>query len=767
MTGPGPPRYRVTDPTLREQLEFIAEIVRSAARRWRFRADAGRVDAHPLEEVLHMLELLDSTARNLESAAQPAAKRPPPDADGIERSRVREELRRSEERFRLLVDGVRDYAIFMLDPEGRVVSWNSGAERLKGYSAEEILGEPYARFYTPEERERRKPDENLHRAALRGQVRDEGWRIRKDGTQFWAEILITALRDPEGNLVGFAKVTRDATERHRAEQALRESEECFRLLVQRVRDYAIFMLDSEGHVVSWNEGAERIKGYAAHEIIGNHFSLFYPREDVLEDKPRRVLETAARDGRFEEESWRVRKDGSVFWADVVVTPVRDDHGNLRGFAKVVRDLSDRKRAEEARRFLYDATVLLASALELQKTLHDVAHLVVPRMADWCLVDLLAEDGTIRQVAAAHVDPEKSRLAEELARRHPPQPELNRGVAHVIRSGKAEIYPDITDSRWLGELLGAEHPQILRELGALSYLCVPLVARGRVLGALTFVRAASGYRYGEEDLRNAEELGRRAGLIIDNSRLYEEAQAALRARDEFLAIAAHELRTPVTTLQLGIDGIERMVGAPESDGIDGRLRSTIETLDRQTARLAALVEGMLDVSRMAAGGLNLERETFDLADAVREEVERHRLDARRAGCEIRMQIASVLGSWDRTRVEQIVTNLLSNAFKYGAGKPIDVTLEQRGDRAILSVRDYGIGIPPERLPDIFARFERAVSLRAYGGLGLGLHITRQIVEAHGGQIDVATQPAAGATFTVELPVIQDAELVEGGRSEPTH
>jgi PAS domain S-box-containing protein len=252
---------------------------------------------------------------------------------------------RSEERFRLLVESVKDYAIFMLDQEGRVATWNSGAERIKGYAASEIVGEHFSKFYPTEAIQAGWPQHELRVAAREGRFEDEGWRVRKDGSRFWANVVITALRDERGQLQGFAKVTRDLTQRRLHEESLRQSEERFRLLVEGVSDYALFVLDLEGKVATWNAGAERIEGYSAYEIIGQHFSTFYPQDRVEMGWPKRELEVAAQEGRYEEEGWRVRKDGSRFWANVVITALRDGAGQLRGFAKLVRDLSERKRAQ--------------------------------------------------------------------------------------------------------------------------------------------------------------------------------------------------------------------------------------------------------------------------------------------------------------------------------------------------------------------------------------------------------------------------------------
>ncbi|HST92083.1 MAG TPA: PAS domain S-box protein [Brevundimonas sp.] len=250
-------------------------------------------------------------------------------------------------RFELLVQSVTDYAIYMLDPTGVVTSWNAGAERFKGYAPDEIIGQHFSKFYTEEDLQRGLPATGLRTAEAEGRFEAEGWRLRKDGARFWANVVIDPIWDPAGDLVGFAKVTRDLTVRREAEEELRRSEERFRFLLQSVTDYAIYMLDTEGYVTSWNAGAERFKGYTADEIIGQHFSRFYAPEDQAAGVPANALRTALNEGRFEAEGWRYRKDGTQFWANVVIDPVRDDHGTLIGFAKITRDLSERRESQLA------------------------------------------------------------------------------------------------------------------------------------------------------------------------------------------------------------------------------------------------------------------------------------------------------------------------------------------------------------------------------------------------------------------------------------
>ncbi|WP_284310224.1 hybrid sensor histidine kinase/response regulator [Labrys miyagiensis] len=249
--------------------------------------------------------------------------------------------------YRLLLEAVTDYAIYMLDLNGRVASWNAGARRFKGYEADEIIGQHFSRFYTEEDRLDGLPARALATAEAEGRFENEGWRVRKDGARFWAHVVIDPIRDPAGRLIGYAKITRDLTERREAEQKLRRSLEQFRLLVQSVTDYAIYMLDRDGFISSWNAGAERIKGYDAEEIIGQHFSRFYTPEDRAAGEPAKALETAGRVGRYEKEGWRVRKDGTRFRASVIIDAITGDDGTLIGFAKITRDITERVAAQRA------------------------------------------------------------------------------------------------------------------------------------------------------------------------------------------------------------------------------------------------------------------------------------------------------------------------------------------------------------------------------------------------------------------------------------
>jgi PAS domain S-box-containing protein len=309
------------------------------------------------------------------------------------------------ERFELLVNSVTDYAIYMLDADGYVATWNPGARRFKGYEAEEIIGRHFSTFFTEEDREAGVPAHALRSAAEQGRFEAEGWRVRKDGTRFWVNAVLDPIRDDRGRLIGFAKITRDDTEKRMASLALQESERRFRTLVQGVKDYALYMLDPDGLVSNWNTGAEAIKGYKADEIVGQHFSRFYTEEDRAAGEPQRALATALAEGKYEKEAWRVRKDGTRFWASVVLDPIHDEDGTLLGFAKITRDITERRRAneelEEARAALFQAQKLQALGELTGGVAHDFNNLmtVIRGSAELLTRPGLTEEKRVRYLKA--------------------------------------------------------------------------------------------------------------------------------------------------------------------------------------------------------------------------------------------------------------------------------------------------------------------------------------------------------------------------------
>jgi len=406
-----------------------------------------------------------------------------------------------------------------------------------------------------------------------------------------------------------------------------------------------------------------------------------------------------------------------------------------------------RRAEHWLSFLSEASVVLASSLDYEATLAQVARLAVVPLADWCYVDVVQADGTIRRLAGVHNDPAKQGLVDALVRVARIDPDAPGGVALAIRSGRTVVRNDVREADLLpGSGVVAtqdpEHLRLLREIGIRAFMSVPLPARGKMLGAMTFV-SHEPHRFGPNDVERAEELAQRCALAIDNARLYREACDAVIAREEFLRVASHELRTPVQALRLTLSALER--AGPAS------LAPLLSRANKQVDRLNALNESLLAVSRIATGDFTPLSEELDLGELVARVAAQSSEDARRAGSTFRVDARPVRVRCDRTKIEQAVSNLIANAIKYGAGKPIEVTVDTVGAMARVTVTDHGIGIAKEDLGRVFDRFERAVSVRHYGGLGLGLYVARGIAEAHGGKITVASEPGTGSSFSLLLPL----------------
>jgi PAS domain S-box-containing protein len=443
-----------------------------------------------------------------------------------------------EMRFRLLIDAVVDYAIYMIDPDGIITSWNSGAKRFKGYEEAEILGEHFSRFYTADDRAAGLPQGALDTAIREGRFEGEGWRVRKDGTNFWSHVVIDPIIDPSGKLLGFAKITRDLTDRKMAEETLKQSEQQFRLLVQGVTDYAIYMLSPEGRVSNWNQGAQRIKGYLPEEIIGQHFSIFYTPEDRELGEPQRALEIATREGRFENKSWRMRKDGTRFLAHVVVDAIRGDTGTLLGFAKITRDITEAHQAQQAlektREALFQAQKMQAIGQLSGGIAHDFNNLltvilgnleiVQKRTGDDPKINRLLENAT--QGALRGVSLTQRMLAfarrQELKTESVDIPQLIQGITGLLRSSLGpgirietrfpeDLSPVLADTNQLelavlnlatnardampdgGSVVISAQPEVVLEqshstMAAGRYVCLSLVDSGEGMDAETLSSA---------------------------------------------------------------------------------------------------------------------------------------------------------------------------------------------------------------------------------------------------------------------------------------
>ncbi|XYH95612.1 AAA family ATPase [Sorangium sp. So ce1128] len=428
--------------------------------------------------------------------------------------------------------------------------------------------------------------------------------------------------------------------------------------------------------------------------------------------------------------------------------------NARLLAKEQAARAVAEDAEQRAAFLAEAGALLSESLDYEETLARFGRLCVRRLADWCAIDVV-EGREIRRLAVAHRDPMKEPLLRQVQERYPPGWDSPHPAAKALRTGEPVLTPEVTDDVLRVICHDDEHVRLARALGTRTGLSVPLIARGQTLGVLSLASDAPGRRYGRADLGLAVELGRRAAIAIDNARLYRASQEAVRARSEFLTVATHELNTPLTSLTLAVQSLRR--AAPLGRVIDPQvLDRRLELVARQGTRLTRLINDLLDVSHLDMGPLVLERTDVDLGALIREVVERFKADLAGALCSVSIQTgAPAFGRWDRSCLDRIVTSLLSNAIKFGTGKPIEIAVGAERGTARLVVRDHGIGIAPEQRDRIFGRFERAVSETHYGGLGLGLYLSRRIVEEHGGLIRCESRPGAGATFIVELPCAEPA------------
>ena len=390
------------------------------------------------------------------------------------------------DRLRLFIASVTDYAIYMLSPEGNIASWNAGAERFKGYKPEEIIGQHFSRFYTPEDQAIELPKRALQMARDTGKFEAEGWRVRKDGTRFWASVVIDPIRDASGQLVGFAKITRDITEKQAAQQALRESEQRFRMLVQGVTDYAIYMLSPTGDITNWNAGARRIKGYEDDEVIGSHFSRFYTEEDRQAGMPARALRQASEAGRFEAEGWRVRKDGTRFWAHVVIDPIRGDTGELVGFAKITRDITERKQAaaelETAREALFHSQKMEAIGQLTGGIAHDFNNLLnVITNGISMLRERVKDSADVRMLDAIdHAANRGALLTQQLlsfARQQPMQQEP-RDLNRVVNGFEAVLRRASRNAIDFRVELAAKLPQVMIDAAQFETALLNLVVNAR-------------------------------------------------------------------------------------------------------------------------------------------------------------------------------------------------------------------------------------------------------------------------------------------------
>jgi PAS domain S-box-containing protein len=645
-----------------------------------------------------------------------------------------------------LFDAMQD-GFVLRSPSATILDVNQSFCRLVGYDREEIIGQgPPHPWWPPEQRA---VFEAAHARYLTGATAEDDLIYqRRDGERIPVAITSAPLRDGDGRIIGFIGTVKDISERSRAAQALRESEDRFRTMADNT-PALIWTAGTDMGRTYFNQVWLDFVGRALDQELGFGWADHIHPDDYQHclGTYRRAFEVRAP---FEVEYRMHRHDGDYRWMlDQGVPRIAPD-GGFVGYIGSCIDITERRRAEERQRFLAEASTILASSLDYRTTLNSVARLVVPRLADWCAVDLVEEPPSITLVALAHVNPAKVEWAKELRTKYPVDLEAATGVAQVLRSGQAELYPEIPDEMVVAGARDAEHLAIIRAVGFVSAMIVPLAARDQVFGVITLVSAESGRRYGPEDLAFVKELARRAAIAVDNARLFKEAQEALRARDQFLAVAAHELRSPLTSTkgfaQLLLRRAERSPGGDE-------WLAPLRTIDNQVNKVVTLVNRLLDVSRIQEHRLQLQIERGDLLAVVREAVADAQLAAEGHRIVLESEAREVIGDWDRTRVGQVLANLLDNAVKYSpSGSDIVVTVRADDEQAVVSVEDHGSGITPEARARLFERYFRtdAASRSGSEGMGLGLYVAKGIIDAHGGDMWVASELGRGSTFSFSLP-----------------
>jgi PAS domain S-box-containing protein len=516
----------------------------------------------------------------------------------------------------------------------------------------------------------------------------------------------------------------------------------------------VVVLDRNGRIVRWNAACAQVTGVPADEARGVVLWDLLPA-DEREGVRAAFDHLLAGDSPGVHENHLASRTGPprlVAWTNTVLLDEAGEPGFVVGTGIDITERTDAERAlrRQAKRLeaLAEASRVFAAGLDYKATLDTVARRLAELIGDGTLIRVVSADGHwLVPVAIYHPSPERAALRRRMLVAAPQR--TDEGItARVLRTGETLRIPALSRETIRNEM----KPEYLPYLeGVTSLLIAPLEQRHQVFGHITLMRDAGGAPYTAEDEALLEDLAHRAAQAIENARLYSDAQAAVVARDEFLSIASHELRTPLTALRLALENMRRVSTREALDSLPpAYVERVLGTAERQGQRLEKLVSALLDVSRIHMGRLELELEDVDLGQSVAEAVAQVADEAAQAGCEVIVDGVPTVGRWDRLRLSQVATNLIGNAVKYGAGKPVEVTYGAAHGRAFLVVKDRGIGIDPADHRQIFERFERAVSSRNYGGLGLGLYIVKRIVEAHGGTVRVESTPGAGAAFSVELP-----------------
>jgi PAS domain S-box-containing protein len=663
-------------------------------------------------------------------------------------------------------------AVVAADVErGRIVLWNPAARRLFGYTAEEAVDQPIELLVPERFREAHRSGLLRYRESGQGRIVDAVHPVavtarRRSGQEFEVELSLSSIDDRPGGRRLVLAIVRDVSERRRAEaeRAQLVQEYAARVAAERLGAELAAVIESIPEAVyvgDWdgirraNRAALEMLGFASVEELNVRVGL------VAERIQSRYPESGQRIP-VEDEAFVHALRGETFVREVLVRHVRTGQdrllrsaaapirhgGRIVGAVAVDTDITERRRSEDALRLLADAGAVLAASLDLDATLASVARLAVPRIGDWCAV-YLVEGGAIRRVAGSHVDPVKDAYLQQV-QRFPLSPSPEHPVRRAIETGRTFVAPGVPPELVDRFATDAEHARLLRALGITMATIVPLVAREQAVGALSFGREGGA----PVNRELAEALSARAALAIDNARLYREAQEAVRTRDDFLASASHDLKSPLTAIHGQAELLELRVAACLPPSESAQLTGGLAKIRAVAGRMTAIVNELLDAARLRAGRpLQIEPRPTDLVQLARDMAAEVQDAAARHEIRVEAEAPTLVARCDAFRIERVLGNLLSNAVKYSPdGGPIVVRVRRDGDCALLSVEDRGVGIPPADLPRLFERYHRAGNVTGrIRGAGIGLAGARQIVEQHGGSISVESQEGVGSTFTVKLPL----------------
>lgn len=650
------------------------------------------------------------------------------------------------------------HGIIVSDPHGKLILQNRAAEKIWAGSAtaDSVAAWGQYRAFHPDGRPFEATDWSMARALLHQETTEaEEIHFQRFDDAHGVLIGSTApIFKADGQLDGALAIFADITRLKQQEEELRIGAERYFTTLNSIGE-AVIATDAVGCITFMNPVAEELTRWPLGDAQGKPLSQVF---QILDGQTRTSVESPAdrvlREGKRVElanDQLLIARDGSEVAIDDSAAPIFNSRRELVGAVLVFRNVSEKRREEDRRRFILEASTLLASSLDYGPTLTSVARLSVPTIADWCAVDIVGSAGSIERLAVAHVDPAKIRWAEEIEQRYPADPRSPYGVHEVIRSGASQLMAQIPEHLLIEAAVDEEHLRLIRELGLRSSMVVPLRCRGRTLGALTFVSAESQRKFGLLDLALAEELASIAALAVENARLYREARNANRAKDDFLATVSHELRTPLNVM-LGWASLLRT-----SKLSDEKREQALETIERNARAQAQLIDDLLDVSRIISGNLRLELRALDLATIIEAAVDALRLAADAKGVRVQFLFDEDArhATGDPGRLQQVVWNLLSNAVKFtDRGGLVSARLTRVDSQAEISVSDTGLGIDPDFLPHVFERFKQAdgATTRAQGGLGLGLAIVKHLVELHGGTVSATSAGAKqGSSFRVRLPL----------------